>query len=127
VVCGGSAWRQPEPPDIGPAARAARDAGRIVAGICDGTFALARAGLLDAVPHTGNGPEALDASGYGGKAHYRDVPGAVRAGGIVTAPGTAPVRFAEAVLEALGLGDDRLRYYVGLHARQYRSGTAITI
>ena len=30
--------------------------------------------LLDAIAHTGNGPGTLDASGYSGAGHYRDVP-----------------------------------------------------
>jgi putative intracellular protease/amidase len=123
VVCGGSNWKQPSAPDITAVVHAAHDAGKIVAGICDGTFALAKTGLLDQIPHTSNGVGYLDETGYRGRARYRDVPGAVTADRVVTAAATAPVSFAEKVLEAVGLADDQLHYYIGLHARQY-AGTA---
>lgn len=119
VVCGGSNWKQPPAPDITAVVHAAHDAGKIVAGICDGTFALAKTGLLDKVPHTSNGVGYLDETGYRGKALYRNVPTALSADRVITAPATAPVSFAEKVLEAVGLADDQLHYYVGLHARQY--------
>jgi putative intracellular protease/amidase len=47
VVNGGAIWSQADAPDIGKVLVAARDAGKTVAGICDGTLALAKAGLLD--------------------------------------------------------------------------------
>ena len=119
VVCGGTAWKRDGAPDITAVVRATRQAGKIVAGICDGTFALARTGVLDDVAHTSNGVGYLDGTGYRGKAGYRDVPTAVSAGGIITASATAPVSFAEKVLEAVGLADDQLHYYVAMHARQY--------
>ena len=50
---------------------------------------------------------------------YRDTPAAVSDGGIVTAAGTSPVAFMAAIMEGLGLGDDNLSYYVGLHAAQF--------
>ena len=55
VICGGAGWRQPEAPDISLLARSVHEAGKLVAGICDGTFALARTGLLDDIAHTSNG------------------------------------------------------------------------
>src|SRR5882757_8139769 len=55
VICGGSTWKQPGAPDITALAKSFHDAHRVVAGICDGTFALAKTGLLDTVPHTSNG------------------------------------------------------------------------
>ena len=119
IICGGAAWKQAGAPDITQVAQAAHKAGKIVAGICDGTFALAKTGLLDNVAHTSNGVRYLDETGYSGKARYRDVPTAVSADNIITAPATAPVGFAETVLNALGLGGDELHYYVMLHARQY--------
>jgi putative intracellular protease/amidase len=119
VICGGGAWKQPGAPDITDAAKRFHDAKKVVAGICDGTFALAKTGLLDTVAHTSNGAGYLDETGYHGKAHYRDTPEAVTDRKIVTAPGTAPVSFMAAVMKALGVADDQLQYYVGLHAAQY--------
>lgn len=119
VICGGAAWKKPGAPDLSGIAGRVHRAGKIVAGICDGTFALARTGLLDDVTHTSNGVGYLDETGYGGKALYRDTPIAVADRGIVTAPGTSPVSFLERVFEGIGLADDQLRYYIGLHGAQY--------
>lgn len=121
VVNGGTAWSQPDAPDISRVLVAARDAGKTVAGICDATLALARAGLLDAVEHTSNSPENLPGTGYGGVAHYQDQPAAVVAGRIVTAPGTAPVSFMAGVMQTLGRRDDNLEFYLGMHAAEHRA------
>lgn len=119
VICGGTIWKTDAAPDLTPTVRAARDASRLVAGICDGTLALARTGLLDDVAHTSNGAGYLDVSGYRGQALYRDVPHAVTDRGVVTAPATAPVTFMVEVLRALGLADDNLAFYVGMHAAEH--------
>jgi putative intracellular protease/amidase len=121
VVNGGEAWSQPDAPNIGPVLVAARDAGKTVAGICDGTLALAKAGLLDAVEHTSNSADNLPQTGYRGEAHYQDQPSAVVAGRIVTAPGTAPVSFMAGVMQTLGLRDDNLEFYLGLHAAEHKA------
>lgn len=122
VVNGGTAWSHPDAPDVSKVLLAARAAGKTVAGICDATLAMATAGLLDDVDHTSNGADNLPKSGYKGEPHYRDQPSAVVAGKIVTAPGTAPVSFAAGVMEALGLRDDNLDFYLGMHAAEH--GTA---
>jgi putative intracellular protease/amidase len=120
VVNGGSIWATPNAPDISAVLTKAREAGKTVGGICDGTLALARAGLLDSVPHTSNGPESLPDTGYGGQALYQDQPQAVLAGKIVTAPGTAPVSFMGAVLKSLGLRNGDLDFYMGLHGAEHK-------
>lgn len=122
VVNGGAAWSQPDAPDIGTVLIAARDAGKTVAGICDATLALAKAGLLDEIAHTSNSAENLPPTGYHGASHYQDQPAAVVAGKIVTAPGTAPVSFMAGVMETLGLKDGNLDYYLGLHAAEHKAG-----
>ncbi|KKB77935.1 hypothetical protein VW35_12375 [Devosia soli] len=120
IVNGGSIWSSPDAPDISDLLRRARAAGKIVGGICDGTLALARAGLLDDVPHTSNGPESLPDTGYKGVSFYRDQPNAVLADRIVTAPGTAPVTFMSAVMESLGLRNGDLDFYVGLYGAEHQ-------
>lgn len=60
VVCGGPAFEGDNPPDLSERLRQAKAAGCVIAGICGGTVALARAGLLDQVRHTSNGPGYLD-------------------------------------------------------------------
>ena len=121
VVNGGAIWSQADAPDIGKVLVAARDAGKTVAGICDGTLALAKAGLLDDIAHTSNSTDNLTPTGYQGAAHYRDQPDAVVAGRIVTAPGTAPVSFMGGVLETLGLRDDNLNYYLGMYGAEHKA------
>ena len=124
VINGGSAWSQPDAPDIGKVLVAARNAGKTVAGICDATLALAKAGLLDEIAHTSNSAENLPSTGYRGARHYQDLPAAVVAGKIVTAAGTAPVSFMAGVMETLGLKDGNLDYYLGLHAAEHGAGQA---
>lgn len=99
VVPGSPLWDEaPAPAPIVQALRERAARGGAIAGICGGTRALAAAGLLNERAHTSNEPGYLDAvPGYSGQAHYREQ-ACVSAGGIVTAPGTSPVSFAEACL-----------------------------
>ncbi|MBJ3785580.1 DJ-1/PfpI family protein [Devosia sediminis] len=121
LVNGGTIWSTEDYPDISSVLRAAHAAGTTVGGICDGVTALARAGLLDSVRHTANGPESLPETGYAGVAHYVESPRAVLDGRIVTAPGTAPVSFMGAVLETLGLRNGDLDFYLGLYAAEHQA------
>jgi len=92
-------------------------AGVPVAAICGATSGLARAGLLDERRHTSAAPEYLAATGYAGGARYVDAR-AVADGGLVTAGPDAPVQFARATLELLGLMPDAaLAAYEGVFAR----------
>lgn len=104
VVCGGPAWEATEAHDISDLLRQSFANGCVIAGICGGTIALARAGLLDAVAHTSNGPGYLKghAPAYRGETHYRDQPQAVSEGRIITAAAPAPASFAKDVLLAAG-------------------------
>lgn len=110
VLCGSDGWTREGAPDLTATLRAAHARGQTVAGICAGTLALARAGLLSGRDHTSNGLDFLryHLPDYADAEHYRDVPRAVSAGGVVTAPGTAPVTFAIEVLRVAGLPEDRL-------------------
>jgi putative intracellular protease/amidase len=104
VICGGPAFEQGAP-DISARLKKAREAGCVIAGICGGTIALARAGMLDNAKHTSNGPGYLQqhAEGYAGADLYVDQPRALRAGDLITAPAPAPASFAAEVLTAVGL------------------------
>jgi len=121
LVNGGSAWEQADAPDVSEVIRKAVSGGKIVGGICAGTVALARAGVLDNVRHTSNSADTLAQTQYKGAALYQDVPRAVSDKRIITAPGTAPVSFMSAVMEALGLKDENLDFYLGLHAAEHRA------
>jgi putative intracellular protease/amidase len=103
ILPGGATWDEGAHAEAIEKARAFLDAGVPVAAICGATGGLARAGLLDARPHTSNAREYLGfAPGYDGAAHYVDAP-AHRDGDLITASGTAPVDFARAIFERLGL------------------------
>jgi putative intracellular protease/amidase len=119
VVCGGTAWQTPQAPDLTSLLTAAVKAGKVVGAICDGTVAAAKTGILDNVAHTSNGVGYLDTSGYKGKSRYRDVPHAVRDGNIVTGAATMPVSFMAEVMRAVGLADDQLEFYLGMHAAEH--------
>lgn len=120
VICGGGIWQTPQAPDLGQTIRAFVQAGKLVAGICAATTALARAGVLDNVAHTSNEPDLLNGiAAYRGQARYRQVPGAVHDGGIITAAGTAPVTFAREIAGALGFGSAELDGYAALFGTEH--------
>lgn len=122
VLCGGESWTGDAPPDLAEMLRAAHGRGQTVAGICAATLALGRAGLLDGRDHTSNGLDFLRhwLSGYAATGHYQDVPHAVADGGIITAPGTAPVTFAAEVLRAAGLPPDKLDEFLAIASAEVR-------
>ncbi|WP_427887590.1 DJ-1/PfpI family protein [Kribbella sp. GL6] len=93
------------------------DEGVPVAAICGATAGLARAGLLDGRKHTSAAKEYLQATGYQGADGYVDAR-AVIGGDLITAGPDSPVQFARAVLERLGLADERkLEAYEGVFHR----------
>lgn len=103
IMPGATSWEEGDQPAAEHAAAAFLAAGRPVAAICGATLGLARAGLLNARPHTSNAVEYLAmAPGYSGAAHYRDEP-VVADGDLITAGATAPVEFARAIFERLAL------------------------
>lgn len=120
LINGGTIWQTEQAPDLGELLRAAREQGKVIGGICDGVIALARAGILDDVRHTANGPESLPDTGYKGTALFTGSQKAILDQSIVTAPGTAPVSFMGAVLEALGLRNGDLDFYLGLYAAEHQ-------
>jgi putative intracellular protease/amidase len=108
ILPGGEVWDG----DGGAAFTAAAErflrAGVPVAAICGATAGLATAGLLDTRAHTSAAPEYLAMTGYGGGDRYVDAR-AVVDGDLITAGPQSPVQFARAVLERLGLADERTR------------------
>ncbi|WP_310619052.1 DJ-1/PfpI family protein [Flexibacterium corallicola] len=105
VVVGGSIWDTERAPDISKVLVACYENGATIGGICGGTLALARAGLLDSVAHTSNSVDFLaqNAKGYVGSKYYNETPAVVSQDRIITAAGTAPVTFACAALTSAGV------------------------
>jgi len=124
VVIGGTIWERPEAPDVTEALRAAHQRGAVVAGICGGTLALARAGLLNAVRHTSNDPAFLGthADSYAGSAIYAEQPTAVSDGRVVTAAGTAPVSFAAEIMAALQVPAETVHQLKSMLGGEHRVG-----
>lgn len=103
ILPGAATWDQGEHAAAAEKAREFLEAGTPVAAICGATAGLAARGVLDGRPHTSNAVEYLSmAAGYAGHAHYVNEP-AVRADGLITASGTAPVDFARRIFEQLEL------------------------
>ena len=122
VICGGPIFESDAIPDTSDRLRSARENGCVIAGICGGTVALARAGLLDDVRHTSNGPKYLDsyAPGYNGAGRYVDQPFALLDNRIITAPAPAPASFAVEVLTAAGLDSEVAKDVKRLLAKEHR-------
>lgn len=123
AVIGSAVWMTPGAPDLDAVLNTLHSRGSTVAGICGGTLALARAGLLDGVKHTSNAPDFLAAhapayasasSGPEANRFYQDTPRAVHSGRVITAPGSAPVTFAAAVFAAAGVPDEGIAQLTGM-------------
>ncbi|MDD7911167.1 DJ-1/PfpI family protein [Pseudovibrio exalbescens] len=110
VVVGGSIWETENAPDIADLLARCHKEGATIAGICGGTLALARAGLLNGVAHTSNALEFLQThvTDYNGAENYKETPKAVSSDRIVTAAGTSPVTFAAEVLKSAGVPEAAL-------------------
>jgi putative intracellular protease/amidase len=102
ILPGANSWETGDNAAFGRAARAFLAAGVPVAAICGATGGLAREGLLDDRDHTSSDIQYLIPTGYAGAAHYRDA-AVVTDGDLITAGPTAPVEFARAVLDRLGV------------------------
>lgn len=121
AVIGGMAWDRDDAPDLSEVLITHHRQGGAVAGICGGTLALARAGLLNGVRHTSNDLAFLadHAPGYGGHDLYEASQKAVVDDRIVTAPGTAATGFTAAVFEAAGMDVDTADRFRAMTAAEH--------
>jgi putative intracellular protease/amidase len=103
AVIGSDEWASDAAPDVSGLLRSVRERGGVIGGICAGTLALARAGLLAEAKHTSNSRDWIlhHLPDYPGRENYQDVPHAVADAGIVSAPGSAPGTFALEFLQTL--------------------------
>jgi putative intracellular protease/amidase len=102
ILAGGDNWAEESMAGFRAAARQFLAAGVPVAAICGATFGLALEGLLDDRAHTSNAAEYLAYTGYAGGDRFVAEP-AVVDGDLITASGVAPVHFARAIFERLGI------------------------
>lgn len=90
----------------------------LLAAICGGTLAFARAGVLDHCEHTSNAQGFLASVNYANIDGYKEED-AVFDGGVITASGLAPVSFTAAVLRAAGVyPDDVVDAWILLHEQR---------
>jgi putative intracellular protease/amidase len=125
LLIGSDAWQGYENDAVFALLRQAHADGKIVAGICGATIALAKAGLLAGKAHTSNGKDWLaeQAPGYAGSEGYVESPRAVVDGRIVTAAGSAPVTFSAEVTRLVAPeASERLDGYVAMFAREFGEG-----
>lgn len=102
ILPGGETWDRGENSEILETAKALLAANIPVAAICGATAGLARAGILDDIPHTSNASEYLQATNYRGSALYQNQ-SVVTAGNVITANSTAPLEFAYHIFKKLDL------------------------
>ncbi len=100
VLIGGFGWTTPVADKVVPIVRQAIERGKVVGAICNAASFMAKHGFLNAVTHTGNGPEQLKL--WGGE-NYTNTAGYVHAQAvsdkmIVTANGSAALEFAKELL-----------------------------
>ncbi|EMF4698497.1 MULTISPECIES: DJ-1/PfpI family protein [Serratia] len=124
VVVGGTLWETERAPDIRALLNEQSQRGATLAGICGGTLALARAGLLNGRAHTSNAAEFLtgNVEGYSGQRHYVASAAAVVDDRVITAPGSAPVSFTTAVFRAAGLDEETLCQFGAMLAAEHTVG-----
>jgi putative intracellular protease/amidase len=122
ILIGSDEWTKGETPAISALIRQAFADGKIVAGICAGTTALARAGLFEGRKHSSNGKDWLaeQVPGYAGADHYVDTPKAVTDGKLVSASGLAPVTFAAAVARLIAPEqEEMIAGYEAMFAKEF--------
>lgn len=103
ALIGSDIWQTKNAPEVSGLLRAVNARGGTVGAICGATIALAKSGLLEAVPHTSNGADWLKqiVGDYSGQPHYVDQPAALSSNGFITASGLAPDTFATEFLKAV--------------------------
>ena len=109
-------------PDIGELLRTQYSGGSVVAGICGGTLALARAGLLNETPHTSNDVDFLqqNAEGYSGAELF-----CVSASAISDEssdhrrPELHRSVFTAAIFESIGLDKDTVKQFSAMLAAEH--------
>lgn len=114
VIIGGKIWEGGDCPDMTPMIEEFLANGKLVAGICGATLALARAGLLNGRKHTSNEIGYIDGyvGNYTGQQLYVDTNKAVIDDNVISASGFSPHHFAAEIFRAVGMADDDVIDYL---------------
>ncbi|MEO6024387.1 MAG: DJ-1/PfpI family protein [Burkholderiales bacterium] len=107
VLPGGTAWDKKKNKEAAQLAAEFLAKEVPVAAICGATAGLARAGLLDKVPHTSNAKDYIAQTGYKGGPFYRDNP-IVKSGHLITASAMSSLEFARAIFSSLKIYSDKV-------------------
>ncbi len=119
ILPGAEEWPDPKHQPVIKLAETFLNAHIPIAAICGATEALARAGMLDHIPHTSNGREYLKMTcpEYNGASQYQDQL-AVTGGDLITAGSSSSVDFAYHIFKKLDLMEqDVLDYWYGYFER----------
>ncbi len=121
AVIGSPLWATDAAPDLSDLLRAHYHDGGVVAGICGGTLALARAGLLDHHQHTSNDLQFLieNAKTYAGQTSFKPSKKAVADKRIITSPGTAPVSFTAEIFALAGVRPASVTQFKSMMAAEH--------
>ena len=114
VIIGGKIWEGDDYPDMTPLIEEFLAKGKIIAGICGATLALARAGLLNNRNHTSNETGYIDGhvKSYTGQKLYVKTNKAVIDNKVISASGFSPHHFAAGVFRAVGMAEDQVTDYL---------------
>ncbi|MBR8655297.1 DJ-1/PfpI family protein [Achromobacter sp. Marseille-Q0513] len=128
AVIGGTIWETENAPDISWLLKEHHDRGATLAGICGGTLALARAGLLNDRAHTSNDLGFLERNvkDYAGGHCFVPSACAISDSRVITAPGTAPVSFAAEVFRAAGMEETTTRQFRTMLAAEHGSYPSVS-
>ena len=121
ILPGGQSWDSDAHAEALQLASRFIGSGTPVAAICAATVALARAGFLDRLRHSGDAREYLISSGHRGTAFYCGVPST---GGGIPSSAVAPVDFAREIFRMLNLysrGPGEARYAMFKHGDAAKS------
>jgi len=102
ILPGGVTWDKGGNKEVAILAKQFHENNISIAAICGATLGLAKAGLLNTIPHTSNSKEYITYSGYTGSDYYISTQ-SISDDGIITASGTAPLEFARDIFQELHL------------------------
>ena len=118
ILIGGMTWRNENARKVEILIKDCYQKGKILGGICDASAFLGTMGILNNVKHTSN--DLNDLKGWAGSAYVGEAKyiakQAVRDKNIITANGTAPMKFAKEILFALNVSsEEKIVEWYNLH------------